>query len=138
MKKVISICLLAVAVFIGGLSMEAKTPSKKKTTKTTQTSKKNSSSASYSLVGNRYTASVTENGGRASVSIKFMEGGKGDMHVFVYMFGVSNSDSVDFTWKLRGDKVYLSDAKGNKDVYTVVDNGNCLKNEKGVLFTLEE
>ena len=139
MKKIITICLVIAAVFMGGVSLEAKT-TKKKTAGTTQTTKKKSTSTSkaFPVAGKSYELRNSNAYGYSVIQMIFKENGNGTIHVYVNAAGMSDSDSMNFTWKQNGNKVTIYDSSGHPDVLTVVNGGKGLKNSNGQVATLAE
>lgn len=141
MKKTISIFLLAITVLIGTVATEAKPTSKKKTSRTTQTTKKKSTTVGtpkLSVEGKTYKWRGSNGYTSGGAEFKFKKNGKGSLYMYTIVSGVASGDTADFTWKQNGDKVTITDPDGNKSDYTVVDEGKTIITPGGAKATLVE
>lgn len=120
MKKIIAICLLVAAVFMGGISIEAKT-NKKKTIKTTKTTKKKSTSTSsvFSVEGKSYERSWSG----TTLNLTFKKNGNG---VKSFRKDWCDPDLTSFTWRQSGDEVTIYSPNESPTVLKLGSGGSTL------------
>lgn len=137
MKRIITICMLAMAILIGGGVADAKKTTRKKTT-SSQTTKK--TTASFSVKGHTYKLSQSQAGMTLVMKISFKSDGTGHVEMTLSGYGTSQSDGYDITWKQQGNKVYTTDKTPEKsrNEFTLTKDGQGLIGANGVAAQLIE
>ena len=113
MKKVITICLLSVALLTGGMSMDAKTTNKKSKSKartsisTTKTSHSKKKDNTFSVAGHKYEYGLSFN---YSKSWTFNKNGTGSMYHYLVLLGKTDSGTEDFKWSQSGKDVFINNS----------------------------
>lgn len=132
MKKVIAIMMLALAVLIGGVSAEAKTPTKKKSKSTTSAIKFGTMYDGYPDVGG-HTYTTTLQGAKFQVRFGPYTGSNSVVYLKATYRGHTEEEINN--WYYEGNGIIMFYMNAGEPVYFQITNGG--KELQGEYYTLK-